>query len=126
VSRAASEADWEATLPTRAAGSAWRAGHVVKRLIDIIVAAAALLALLPLFVVLGAAIVIDSGWPVFYPWRVVGLRGRRFTGYKLRTMVPDADQLKDQLAHLNEMDGPVFKIRTSSCRRRRSSDASCP
>jgi lipopolysaccharide/colanic/teichoic acid biosynthesis glycosyltransferase len=84
---------------------------VVKRLIDIIVATVALLVLLPVFVVLGAAIVLDSGWPVFYPWRVVGLRGRRFTGYKLRTMVPDADQLKDQLAHLNEMNGPVFKIR---------------
>jgi lipopolysaccharide/colanic/teichoic acid biosynthesis glycosyltransferase len=42
---------------------------------------------------------------------VVGVRGRRFTGYKLRTMVPEADQLKDQLAHLNEMQGPVFKMK---------------
>jgi len=66
---------------------------------------------MPFFLLLGVAVVLDSGWPVFYPWRVVGQCGRRFTGYKLRTMVRDADQLKSKLAHLNEMNGPVFKIR---------------
>jgi lipopolysaccharide/colanic/teichoic acid biosynthesis glycosyltransferase len=49
--------------------------------------------------------------PVFYKWHVVGYRGRRFTGYKFTTMVEDADERKEALAALNEMSGPVFKIR---------------
>jgi lipopolysaccharide/colanic/teichoic acid biosynthesis glycosyltransferase len=49
--------------------------------------------------------------PVFYRWHVVGYRGRRFTGYKFTTMIKDADQYKEALAALNEMSGPVFKIR---------------
>ena len=111
VQRAAAEVDWDAALPPRAGASAWRVGQAVKRLGDVTLAGVGLVALLPLFLVLGVAIVLDSGWPVLYPWRVVGRRGRCFTGYKLRTMVPEADALKDHLAHLNEMNGPVFKMR---------------
>ena len=111
VRRAAAEVAWEAALPPRASKWSWRAGHVVKRVFDVAVASLGLVLLVPLFLVLAVAIVIDSGWPVLYPWRVVGYRGRPFTGYKLRTMVRAADQLKAQLAPLNEMNGPVFKIR---------------
>ena len=49
--------------------------------------------------------------PIFYPWRVVGYKGRPFTGYKFTTMVADADERKGSLSHLNEMTGPVFKIK---------------
>jgi lipopolysaccharide/colanic/teichoic acid biosynthesis glycosyltransferase len=41
----------------------------------------------------------------------VGKNGRRFKMWKFRSMIPDADRLKASPAHLNEMDGPVFKIR---------------
>src|SRR6185295_8570946 len=39
-----------------------------------------------------------------------GRNGRPFTGYKFRSMVVNADQLKDQLKELNEMSGPMFKL----------------
>jgi lipopolysaccharide/colanic/teichoic acid biosynthesis glycosyltransferase len=49
--------------------------------------------------------------PIFYAWHVVGRSGKRFTGYKFTSMVANADALKAKLMHLNEMSGPVFKIR---------------
>jgi exopolysaccharide biosynthesis polyprenyl glycosylphosphotransferase len=83
-----------------------------KRLLDIVVSGTLLVLLLPLFAIVAAAIKITTpDLPVFYPWRVVGYKGRRFTGYKFTTMVADADDRKADLMHLNEMTGPVFKIR---------------
>jgi exopolysaccharide biosynthesis polyprenyl glycosylphosphotransferase len=83
-----------------------------KRLIDIMVSAAALLVLLPVFVLIAIAIKITTpDLPIFYEWRVVGYRGRRFVGYKFTTMIADADDRKQSLQSLNEMSGPVFKIR---------------
>lgn len=82
-----------------------------KRLIDIVVSAALLILLAPLFLLIAVAIKITTpGLPVFYPWRVVGLSGRPFTGYKFTTMVADADEQKPSLLPLNEMQGPVFKL----------------
>jgi len=111
VRRGAMEVEWDAALPLDAGRWSWRARRVVKRVCDVTIASIGLVILLPVFLVLAIAIVVDSGWPVFYPWRVVGCRGQRFTGYKLRTMVLAADTLKARLAHLNEMNGPVFKMR---------------
>src|SRR5262249_16941467 len=48
---------------------------------------------------------------IFYRWKVVGYKGRPFTGYKFTTMLADADFRKSDLMHLNEMTGPVFKIK---------------
>jgi lipopolysaccharide/colanic/teichoic acid biosynthesis glycosyltransferase len=53
---------------------------------------------------------ISSPGPVFYRWRVVGKKGREFVGYKFRSMVCNADDLKVELDALNEMKGPVFKL----------------
>jgi exopolysaccharide biosynthesis polyprenyl glycosylphosphotransferase len=84
----------------------------LKRLIDVFVSAIALLVLSPLMLAIAIAIKITTPHlQVFYKWHVVGYRGRRFTGYKFTTMVKDADQRKESLAALNEMSGPVFKIR---------------
>ena len=47
---------------------------------------------------------------MLYPWRVVGRSGQRFVGYKFRSMVANADELKPQLLRQNEMTGPVFKL----------------
>lgn len=84
--------------------------QAVKRLIDVIGASLLLIVLSPVFVVL--AIVVKRGSPgnIFYRWKVVGQRGRPFVGYKFRSMVSNADDLKAQLAASNEMTGPVFKI----------------
>lgn len=53
---------------------------------------------------------LTSPGEVFYRWLVVGHRGRRFTGYKFRSMYSNADKLKEGLEQLNEMRGPVFKL----------------
>jgi lipopolysaccharide/colanic/teichoic acid biosynthesis glycosyltransferase len=82
----------------------------VKRLIDIVVAATSLVLLSPVLIAVAIAIKLTSRGPIFYPWRVLGEFGRPFVGYKFRTMVRNADDLKAGLLHLNERTGPVFKI----------------
>jgi lipopolysaccharide/colanic/teichoic acid biosynthesis glycosyltransferase len=83
----------------------------VKRVMDVCVSGGLLIIMAPLFLLIAIAIKLTTPQlPVFYPWRVVGNRGRRFTGYKFTTMVADADAQKEQLAGQNEMSGPVFKI----------------
>jgi exopolysaccharide biosynthesis polyprenyl glycosylphosphotransferase len=85
----------------------------VKRLIDIVVSGILLTLLTPLFLLIAAAIKLTTpNLPVFYPWRVIGLSGRPFTGYKFTTMVADADKQKATLMAQNEMQGPVFKIKS--------------
>jgi lipopolysaccharide/colanic/teichoic acid biosynthesis glycosyltransferase/glycosyltransferase involved in cell wall biosynthesis len=81
-----------------------------KRVLDIFISGMLLILLLPLFLILGVAVKLSSPGPVFYPWQVVGKGGRRFTGFKFRSMYSNADELKKQLESLNEMSGPVFKL----------------
>ena len=84
---------------------------VLKRVMDVLVSGALLIFLLPIFAIIATAIKLTTPHlTVLYPWRVVGYRGRRFTGYKFTTMVADADYRKAELESQNEMSGPVFKI----------------
>jgi lipopolysaccharide/colanic/teichoic acid biosynthesis glycosyltransferase len=84
----------------------------VKRVLDILVSATLLALFSPVFLLVAIAIKLTTPHlPVFYPWRVVGYKGRSFTGYKFTTMQADADERKAELLPLNEMNGPVFKIR---------------
>jgi lipopolysaccharide/colanic/teichoic acid biosynthesis glycosyltransferase len=64
----------------------------------------------PVILATAIAIRLDSPGPVFFGQIRCGLNGRRFRCWKLRTMCVDAEQKRKELAHLNEMDGPVFKI----------------
>jgi exopolysaccharide biosynthesis polyprenyl glycosylphosphotransferase len=82
----------------------------VKRAIDIVLAMIALILLLPLFAAIAMVIKFESRGPVFYLSRRVGHKGRAFTCYKFRTMVEDADAMREQLAHMNERKGVLFKI----------------
>ncbi len=82
----------------------------VKRFIDVIFAALALIILAPLFVVIAMAIYFDSGRPIFFKHKRVGLNGRLFSLYKFRSMVINAEELKSELINQNEMDGPAFKV----------------
>lgn len=85
-------------------------GLLLKRAIDAFVAGFALLLLLPLLALLAIVIRLDSPGAVLYAsWRM-GKKGKKFRCYKLRTMVAEADQLKDDLRDRNERDGPCFKI----------------
>jgi exopolysaccharide biosynthesis polyprenyl glycosylphosphotransferase len=84
----------------------------LKRLIDIVVSAALLVLFAPLFLLIAIGIKITTPrLGVFYPWRVIGLKGRPFTGYKFTTMIADAEGRRDELLARNEMTGPVFKIK---------------
>jgi len=60
--------------------------------------------------VLAVLVKLSSRGPVFYRWCVVGKDGRPFVGYKFRSMVANADDLKATLLSQNEMRGPVFKL----------------
>ncbi len=85
---------------------------VAKRIIDLILSATGLIVLAPLFLLITLAIKLSSPQgPVLYRLDWLGKNGKPFSGYKFRTMVPDADQLKQQLLAFNEMQGPVFKMR---------------
>lgn len=84
---------------------------VIKRCVDVASAALGLLLMSPIFGVIALAVLMDSGAPVFYRWKVVGFRGCPFTGYKFRTMVREADERRSKLEAMNEMTGPVFKMR---------------
>ena len=84
----------------------------VKRFVDLTLSAAGLVVLAPVFALIAAAIKLTTPrLPVFYPWHVIGYKGRPFTGYKFTTMVADAEERQTALMHLNEMTGPVFKIK---------------
>jgi len=82
----------------------------VKRGLDIVVSGLLLVLTAPVLLLLGLAVKLTSSGPVFYAWNVVGKNGRPFTGYKIRSMVANADALKSQLEDRNEMSGPVFKM----------------
>lgn len=90
-----------------------RKGYLfAKRIIDFILSGTGLIVLSPLFLLIALAIKLSSPkGAIFYPWHVLGKNGKPFVGYKFRTMVPDADQLKQELLGFNEMQGPVFKMR---------------
>jgi exopolysaccharide biosynthesis polyprenyl glycosylphosphotransferase len=83
----------------------------VKRLFDIFVSAAALMILAPLFVGVAVLIKLTSKGPVFFRQGRVGLHGRPFNMFKFRTMVVNAEALKEQLLGRNEQTGPVFKMK---------------
>jgi exopolysaccharide biosynthesis polyprenyl glycosylphosphotransferase len=86
-------------------------GLTIKRMMDGMLAAVAMAALLPLFLLIALAIKLDSRGPVFFvQWRI-GLNGRRFRFPKFRSMRADAEARLGGLMADNEMDGPVFKIR---------------
>lgn len=82
-----------------------------KRALDLGVATAGLLLLLPLLPLLAALIRLDSRGPIFFVQKRVGRGGRLFSCFKFRSMVNNAEGMKTALADLNEATGPAFKIR---------------
>jgi exopolysaccharide biosynthesis polyprenyl glycosylphosphotransferase len=82
-----------------------------KKLIDYSFSLFMIFALSPLLILIAALIKFTSPGPVIYKQMRVGLRGRQFNLYKFRTMVANADDLRDKLGDKNEMDGPVFKMK---------------
>ena len=83
----------------------------IKRGVDFVGGLVGLAITAPVLATAAIAIKLDDRGPaLFRQWRC-GVNGRQFQMLKLRTMVRDADAMKSDLMHLNEMDGPVFKMR---------------
>ena len=87
-----------------------RSSRGVKRAFDLLGASLGLLATSPLLLAIAVAIKLDSRGPVFFRQLRVGQHGERFHMLKFRTMVPDAEALKDSLHHRNEAKDGLFKI----------------
>ena len=82
-----------------------------KRILDLILTILSMPVWLSLVAVVALLIKITSpGGPVFFVQKRTGRAGRRFDIYKFRTMVPNAEALKEKYAHLNELKWPDFKI----------------
>ena len=87
-----------------------RSSAAVKRAFDLLGASFGLLAVSPLMLAAAVAIKLDSRGPVFFRQQRVGRHGARFRIYKLRTMVLDAEAMKDSLRDRNEAQDGLFKI----------------
>jgi exopolysaccharide biosynthesis polyprenyl glycosylphosphotransferase len=86
------------------------AGLWLKRVLDVVGAAVALILMAPALVLLAILVRLDSPGPVLYAALRAGRKGRPFRCYKFRTMVRDADVLKEGLRERNQRQGPSFKI----------------
>jgi len=85
--------------------------QTVKPVLDTVLAVLLLVATLPFWIAIAVAVKLDSPGPAFHVQDRLGLNGRRFRFYKFRSMYLDAERRQQELTALNEMDGPVFKIR---------------
>jgi exopolysaccharide biosynthesis polyprenyl glycosylphosphotransferase len=83
----------------------------IKRIFDIVVSFFGIIFLSPVLLIVAALIRLTSPGPVFFTQKRLGLNKRRFDVYKFRTMVVDAEARMRDIEHLNEVSGPVFKIK---------------
>lgn len=84
----------------------------IKRTVDIVASGLGMLVFSPVFLGLMILIVLEDGWPVFYSQPRVGQNGHVFRFYKFRSMVRDADKIKEKLKEQNESeDGVIFKMK---------------
>jgi len=84
---------------------------IVKRIVDVVGALLALVLLSPLMLLAAIAIKLESPGPVFFLQDRVGAGGRRFLFYKFRSMCTEAVAVQGAIQGMNEVTGPVFKIR---------------
>jgi len=84
---------------------------VMKRVLDFLLAAVALIITSPVLALVAALIKLTSPGPVLFKQMRIGQNKRRFTIYKFRSMTVDAEHRMRQIEHLNEVSGPVFKIK---------------
>ena len=82
-----------------------------KRTLDIICSTLGLIILSPVLLIVAILIKLESKGPVIFSQKRVGLNGNEFKMYKFRSMVQNAEELKEKLAKQNEMSGPMFKMK---------------
>jgi exopolysaccharide biosynthesis polyprenyl glycosylphosphotransferase len=83
----------------------------MKRSLDVAISVLLIGLSAPLVLLTAIAIKLSSPGAVFFKQERMGLNGRVFTLYKFRTMIDDAHRRRTEIEHLNEMDGPVFKVK---------------
>lgn len=88
-----------------------RVYEIFKRIIDIIGAGLGLILLSPIIAIVACAVKVTSKGPIFFSQKRVGKNGELFEMYKFRSMVVNAEELKENLEEQNEMSGPMFKIK---------------
>lgn len=86
----------------------------IKRLFDIIASLIGSIVLIPVTLIVGLAIKLEDGGPIFFCQERLTKDGKPFKLIKFRSMVVNAEALRDSLESQNEMDGPVFKIKNDS------------
>ncbi len=86
----------------------WR---ILKRSFDLVFSLALMILLSPVFLAISLAVLISSGWPIFYSQTRIGYQGRKFKFYKFRSMVKDADKMVNQIENIHEDDHVLFKNR---------------
>ena len=84
---------------------------IFKRLIDITFSLLGIIFLSPILLLTAIAIKMNSKGPVIFTQERIGYRGKKFNMYKFRSMVCNAEDLKESLMKKNEMSGPMFKIK---------------
>lgn len=84
---------------------------ILKRSTDVVLGTLLLIVTAPIVAVAAVAIACVTRGTPFFAQERVGMHGRRFKMFKLRTMVNGAHDMRSSVMHLNEVDGPVFKIR---------------
>jgi exopolysaccharide biosynthesis polyprenyl glycosylphosphotransferase len=99
------------SLITLHAGAMQGWALLVKRVLDIMISLAGIILFAPILLITSVLIKLTSPGPVFFVQKRVGLNKRLISVYKFRTMVLNAEQKQAELEHLNEVGGPVFKIK---------------
>jgi exopolysaccharide biosynthesis polyprenyl glycosylphosphotransferase len=85
--------------------------RTTKRTMDLVLTSIAVPLMLPVLAVIAVAIKLDSEGPVFFRQPRMGRNGKVFRIYKFRTMIPEAEARRSELLHLNEVSGPLFKLK---------------
>lgn len=85
--------------------------YFFKRVMDILCSLIGLIILTPLFLIVGILIRLESKGSIIFSQERIGKDGNVFKMYKFRSMVVNAEELKDKLCHKNEMSGPMFKMK---------------
>ena len=103
------EGDSHITHSTGTIVAGWQA--IIKWVVDFTASLILVVFFSPLFLITAVLIKLTSPGPVFFMQERLGLNKRRFKIYKFRTMTADAESRMKEIEHLNEVSGPVFKIR---------------
>ena len=99
-------------IPTLTDYAAFRSasGLLYKKILDLVVGLIGFILFLLMYPIIGLAIKLDSPGPVLFKQTRIGMHGRKFTLYKFRSMISDAEAQKRALLERSEMNGPIFKM----------------